>query len=100
MLLQYSCVDFMISVDGLGCTFLIACHCNVMSSFYFKGYIRLGSHLGAYGEIECQGNESKLEECVVRKEIRPTCQRVAVATHCSTSKICPMRHNCYKHIQQ
>ena len=61
-----------------------------MYSFFYKGYIRVQSNLGAYGEIECQGNETKLEECVIRKEIRPTCQRVAVATHCSTSKICPM----------
>ena len=63
----------------------------LMNSFFLlKGYIRVQSPLGAYGEIECQGNETKLEECVIRKEIRPTCQRVAVASHCSTSKICPM----------
>ena len=61
-----------------------------MPSFFLKGYIRVQSDLGGYGEIECQGNETKLEECVVRKEIRLTCQRVAVATHCSTSKICPV----------
>ena len=62
-----------------------------MSSFFLlKGHIRVNSPYAGYGEIECQGNEMKLEECVVRKEIRTTCQRVAVATHCSTSKTCSM----------
>ena len=44
------------------------------------------SNLSGYGNIECKGNETKLEECDVRKDVHLTCKE-AVECHCSNSKI-------------
>ena len=47
------------------------------------------SNLKGYGDIECNGNETKLEECTVRKNIRWTCSRSRVAAvSCFRGKIC------------
>ena len=53
---------------------------------YTTAYFTLQSNSSGYGNIECKGNETKLEECDVRKNIHLTC-KVAVVCHCSTSKL-------------
>ena len=53
---------------------------------YTTAYIILQSNSSGYGNIECKGNETKLEECDVRKDVHLTCE-VAVLGFCSNSKI-------------
>ena len=49
-------------------------------------YYTVQSKSSGYGNIECKGNETKLEECDVRKDVHLTCKE-AVECHCSNSKI-------------
>ena len=55
---------------------------------FLKGYISARSNVSGYGNIECNGNETKLEECTVRKNIHQTCSSTAVAIHCLSGKTC------------
>ena len=55
--------------------------------YFLKGYISARSNISGYGNIECNGNETKLEECTVRKNISWTCSSIAV-NYCSRSKAC------------
>ena len=57
-------------------------------SIFLKGYVTVPSNSSGYGNIECNGNETKLEECTVRKNIHQTCSSTAVVIYCSTRKIC------------
>ena len=59
-----------------------------MALTMFKGYISARPNVSGYGNIECNGNETKLEECTVRKNIHQTCSSTAVVIHCFNSKIC------------
>ena len=59
---------------------------------YLKGYITVQT--SGYGNIECYGNETKLEECTVRKDLHRTCHKAAVLSHCSNSKICVVIDSC------
>ena len=66
-------------------------HREIIYNSFFKEYVPVdnsGYRSSGYGEIECKGNETKLEKCIVRKDIRQNCQTAAVASHCSDGKIC------------
>ena len=54
----------------------------------FTGYATVRSNSSGYGTIECNGNETKLEECDIRKNIRQTCSSTAVMIYCFRCKIC------------
>ena len=55
---------------------------TAMSTF-LKGYVPVTTDLGGYGDIECYGNETKLEECAIRKVWHPVCYRAAFVSQCS-----------------
>ena len=76
-----------INLLGASCLRLcfVSCYCYI---HYLKGYISVPSNSSGYGNIECNGNETKLEECTVRKDVHETCHRAAVVSHCSNGKIC------------
>ena len=59
-------------------------HAYCVTTAYFISH----SNSSGYGTIECNGNETKLEECVVRKDLHLTCEfDWAVIGVCSYSKL-------------